>query len=660
VIVNQSLKSKKPSVISEPLQEKIIALSLLHPVFGARRLVRLLSDQEIFVSESSVYKILRRNGLRTRVKRIQKLEELYFSDNYSLTNDQEELIDKHNPCFRERHGQSSLPGQLLCHSILELKQLDGLGPLYLHVVVDTYCASAFGMLSDTRKPQVTLELLDSAVLPFYRKHQVPIITIRTTKNSTSDSGTEEQSLEYYLDQAGITLRSIDADTGEGNGFIAYFSRTLSDEFLSETGRKKSYRGIEQLQTDFGEWLIEYNHQRPHSGFPNMGLTPLEAFLKSKPKPGVVTDLKSSGASTPAIEPLVEKNDQEEQLFFISENFSDGQPEPEQPVIEVPPTIETPKPHEDIDSEKSKEIVSPKTRRKQGIGIGLWYYIPVYIVLIILIVFFSIDGFQKIRNYKTGSIAGYQNETAPSKNRPRAAAAVRPLEDYRNIWERDLFRTSNKETDGSPQAQPQTANLPVAKDVKIDLVGTVVSSDPRMNFAIIYDQKSRKQQIYHEGERAGDVLIKKIMRNGMIVDAGRGDEMLTMKVRKSGKTTQRFASSRPPEGRQRAPYAPKSYQLNRSDVETYLQDPEQSIKPVRFYPYRRRGETVGIRISGIKSKSYLRKLGLRNGDVIQGINDQPITDKSQALEMIVGLAQGGRFTIQTLRRGRSQEIHIDIE
>jgi general secretion pathway protein C len=182
----------------------------------------------------------------------------------------------------------------------------------------------------------------------------------------------------------------------------------------------------------------------------------------------------------------------------------------------------------------------------------------------------------------------------------------------------------------------------------------------MNFAIIYDQKSRRQQIYHEGERAGDVLIKKIMRNSMIVDAGRGEEMLIMKVRKSGKTTQRFAAPRPPADKQRAPYAPKSYQLSRSDVEAYLQDPEESIKRVRFYPYRRRGETVGIRISGIRSKSYLRKLGLRNGDVIQAVNDEPITDKSQALEMIVGLAQGGRFTIQTLRRGRSQEINLEIE
>jgi len=302
----------------------------------------------------------------------------------------------------------------------------------------------------------------------------------------------------------------------------------------------------------------------------------------------------------------------------------------------------------------------KTRRKQGAGIGLWYYIPVYIVLIILIVLFGINGFQKIRTHKTGSIAGNQKETAPSKNRTRAAAVVRPIEYFRNIWERDLFRTSNKEITGNQPAQLQTANLPVAKDVKIDLVGTVVSSDPRMNFAIIYDQKSRKQQMYHESERAGDVLIKKILRNGMIVDAGRGEEMLTMKVRKSGKTTRRVVASRPPAERQLAPYAPKSYQLNRSDVEAYLQDPEQSIEKVRFYPYRRRGETVGIRISGIKSKSYLHKLGLRNGDVIQGINDQLINDKSQALEMIADLARGGGFTIQTLRRGRSQEINIDIQ
>jgi type II secretion system protein C len=653
--VNQTLKSKKPSIISEPLQEKILALSLLNPAFGARRLVQLLSQQAIFVSESSVYKILRRNGQRTRIKRIQKLEELYFSENYSLTHDQKEIIEKHNPCFRERHDPSALPGQLLRHSIIELKRLNQLGTLYLHVVVDTFCASAFGMLADTSKPAVTLELLKSAVLPFYKKHQVPILTVRTTENSLPADG-----IESYLDQTGISFRSSDADTAKSNGFIIYFRRTLSDEFLSEVDREKSYRELERLQTDFEEWLTHYNNQRTHSGFPNMGLTPMAAFLNSKPDPGAVSDLKSSGAGTAAIEPLAEKKDQEERLFIISENFSDGQPEPEQPSIEAPPTIDTPEPHEDVESEKTKETVTRKTRRKQGAGIGLWYYIPVYIVLMILIVLFGINGFQKIRKYETGSITGQQKENVPSNNRSRAAAAIRPLEDYRNIWERDLFKTSNKESAEDQPAQLQTANLPVAKDVKIDLVGTVVSSEPRMNFAIIYDKKLRKQQIYHEGERAGDVLIKKIMRNGMIVDAGRGEEMLTMKVRKSGKTTQRGVASRPPAERQRAPHAPKSYQLNRSDMEAFLKDPEQSAKPVRFYPYRRRGETVGIRVSGIRSKSYLRKLGLRNGDVIQSINDQQINDKNQALEMIEGLAQGGRFTIQTLRRGRPQEIQINIE
>lgn len=437
--MNQILKSKKSRVISEPLQEKIIALSFQHPAFGARRLVQLLSQQEIFVSESSVYKILRRNGLQNRIKRIQKLEERYLTENSSLT-----------------------------------------------------------------------------------------------------------------------------------------------------------------------------------------------------------------------------NDQKEQLFYISENFSGGRPAPERPSIKMPPTIAATEPQKDVESVKSEETVSPKPRRKQGTAAGLWYYIPVYIILLILIVLFGINGFYKIRNHQTGSIAGNQNQIASSNDRPQAASAVRPLEAYRNIWERDLFKTANKENAGDQPTQLQTANLPVAKDVKIDLMGTVVSNDPRMNFAIIYDQKSRKQQIYHEGERAGDALIKKIMRNGMIVDAGRGEEMLTMKVRKSGKTTPRFAASRPSQGRQRPPMAPKSYQLSRSDVETYLQDPAQSIKRVRFYPYKRRGETAGIRISGVRSKSLLRKLGLRNGDVIQRINDQPINDKSQVLEMIDGLARGGRFTIQTLRRGRPQEIRLDIE
>ena len=62
------ISRKSPTRISDEIQEQITEISLQQPDYGARRLVPLLKQQGIQVSESSVYNILKRNDLQTRDK----------------------------------------------------------------------------------------------------------------------------------------------------------------------------------------------------------------------------------------------------------------------------------------------------------------------------------------------------------------------------------------------------------------------------------------------------------------------------------------------------------------------------------------------------------------------------------------------------------------
>jgi general secretion pathway protein C len=61
--------------ISQPVKDRVVEVSLQHPDYGARRLVPLLKREEILVSASSVYNILRGRGLQTRSLRLAKLAE---------------------------------------------------------------------------------------------------------------------------------------------------------------------------------------------------------------------------------------------------------------------------------------------------------------------------------------------------------------------------------------------------------------------------------------------------------------------------------------------------------------------------------------------------------------------------------------------------------
>ena len=61
---------KKPARILPEVEEQIIEVSLQHPDYGARRLVPLLEEDGIRVTAPAVYRLLKRNGLQNRDKRL--------------------------------------------------------------------------------------------------------------------------------------------------------------------------------------------------------------------------------------------------------------------------------------------------------------------------------------------------------------------------------------------------------------------------------------------------------------------------------------------------------------------------------------------------------------------------------------------------------------
>jgi general secretion pathway protein C len=65
-----------PEKIPPEVEDRIVEISLQNPECGARRLIPLLQQEEIFVSVSAVYRILKRDDLENRQKRLLKLEAL--------------------------------------------------------------------------------------------------------------------------------------------------------------------------------------------------------------------------------------------------------------------------------------------------------------------------------------------------------------------------------------------------------------------------------------------------------------------------------------------------------------------------------------------------------------------------------------------------------
>ena len=278
----EGLKDLPPIAKSHPMTtppetvEKIKSLALTHPAYGCNRLEALLKADGISLSYVTIQKILEKHQLGTRYDRWLALENHRADTRMELSGEQVAFIEKNNPCFKERHVESSKPGELLNQDTFYVGHLKGVGKVYLHAVVDTFSSYAFAFLHTSKQPEAAVAVLHNDVLPFYQAHKLVVDNI-LTDNSREFCGKETHPYQLYLSLNDINHRTTKVRHPQTNGFIERFNRTILDEFFRIRFRETFYSSVEALQADLDKWLIVYNEQRPHLGYRNMGRKPLETI-----------------------------------------------------------------------------------------------------------------------------------------------------------------------------------------------------------------------------------------------------------------------------------------------------------------------------------------------------------------------------------------------
>lgn len=265
-----------PQAVKPEVESRIIELALAHPSYGCNKIEKLLSLEGPYVSNVSIQKILIENGLGSRYERWLALERKSAEEGLALSADQVAYIEKLNPSFRERHVESSGPGELLSQDTFFVGTLKGVGRVYMHTVIDTYGSFAFGFLHTTKQPEAAVAVVHNDVLPFYEEHGVTVKAI-LTDNGREYCGTEAHPYELYLELNDIEHRRTQVRRPQTNGFVERFNRTVLDEFYRIAFRQKLYETVAALQKDLDKWLHEYNYERPHLGYRNQGRRPWETI-----------------------------------------------------------------------------------------------------------------------------------------------------------------------------------------------------------------------------------------------------------------------------------------------------------------------------------------------------------------------------------------------
>ncbi len=104
-------------------------------------------------------------------------------------------------------------------------------------------------------------------------------------------------------------------------------------------------------------------------------------------------------------------------------------------------------------------------------------------------------------------------------------------------------------------------------------------------------------------------------------------------------------------------------MKRSDLEKYTSDLPSILKQARMVPNiipGSGGRVEGFRFVSIEPDSIFSKLGFKPGDVIKGVNNEPISSPTQAMEMYNTLKSSERLTLGVNRDGKDETFDYTIE
>lgn len=164
----EGLKDRPPIPKTVPhktppeVEQQVLSLSVERPTWGKQRIADHLRLQGVALCAATVRNIWLRHDLVTRYQRLLKLEEKMAGETIELTAEQIRLLERYNPCFRERHVESKYPGNLLCQDTFGVGRMKGVGRLWLQVVVDTFGSYAFAKLYTSKLPITAVELCSTS------------------------------------------------------------------------------------------------------------------------------------------------------------------------------------------------------------------------------------------------------------------------------------------------------------------------------------------------------------------------------------------------------------------------------------------------------------------------------------------------------------------
>lgn len=259
----------RPTVVAPELERRILALAVAWPTWGPARLSAQLAREGLTVAATTIWRLLRRQGLGRRTQRLLVLEQ-HSAETAGLVT--ERVARRLVRLRRRRHVDAEQPGDLVCLDSFYIGKLKGVGKVWQLTACDAACSFAIAQIVPGPTATAMAAFLTQVVVPTYQRAGWVVRRVLT------DGGSEfKVAFAAACVAAGVRHTRIQPRHPWTNGYVERLQGTILHEHWRVVFRRHYFTSRWQLQRSLNGFLAFYNGERPNQGYKLQGQTPGSRF-----------------------------------------------------------------------------------------------------------------------------------------------------------------------------------------------------------------------------------------------------------------------------------------------------------------------------------------------------------------------------------------------
>jgi general secretion pathway protein C len=253
---------------------------------------------------------------------------------------------------------------------------------------------------------------------------------------------------------------------------------------------------------------------------------------------------------------------------------------------------------------------------------------------------------------------------PQAKQKQQTARTRPSEDYDAILRRNMFNVEGKIPDPFDQGLLDCLSQARPSTQRLLLHGTIVTNDDSHSVALVQEEGNpakiavKKDDLFFDKFTALKVDRKKLCFQ---VQTTQELEFIEIPEENVG-----FGLSTALEGRAKTdginPISENKFEVSRNYLDKNLMNLNEILQTAKAVPYIEPSTNRfrGFLVQSIDPGSPFASLGVRQGDVLIGVNDIVLDNPGKGLEAFQKLKNSSRVMLRVMRGGQESELSYEVK